>query len=267
MYVKKKILFMLFIVIPLCVMGNERKKQRVNEKRWQLTHVIRLCENVEDGEMLCMYPKELLSESPSDLQEELITIKAQMHDSAKRLDFEKAIFLRKKWYTLKRQLKNVLKNELENKEEESADNWLPEPGLACRIGEIIYIISVHQGAKHKKKLCVRQISGSWPPIRLKSCGHHDSCRCMPEEVSCNPRYEQKKVEQVDGNLIIGEDGDGQKVKIFLSGLSKKERLIQSKITHGYKKGDRVSVLCNTGEIFLLANTAKNLKKPIIVDKR
>jgi len=34
MYEKKKILFMLFIVIPLCAMGDERKKQRVNEKIW-----------------------------------------------------------------------------------------------------------------------------------------------------------------------------------------------------------------------------------------
>jgi len=181
-----------------------------------------------------MYPKEPLSESPPE--------KGQM------------ISLRE------------LQNKVEEEDPGTGD-WLPEPGLACRVGEIIYNISVHQSSKHEKKLCIRPILGNWTPTRLKQCGHNDTCRCMGTKVSCDPRHEPKKIELVGGNLIIGEDSDEKKIEVLLSGLPKEERLIKSVTTYGHKEGDRISVLCNTGEIFMLTNTAKHHERPIIIDNR
>ena len=168
--------------------------------------------------------------------------------------------MRKQWDELEQKIK----------EQKIKTKGIPV-GLACQSDKAVFTLVFRPKRLIDPSFLYN--SGSWTPTWVKTCEcerrespNYLHCRCGQPPISYDSKHEQKNIELANGNLII-EESDKQKAKILLPELYKKKRLIKSAITYGNKEGDRISVLCNTGEIFILSNTTNNHKKPIIIDKR
>jgi len=262
---KKESLFLLFIVIPLCAIAS-KKDQNKGQKRWQLTHVIRVCnEEVANGEILCMYPKRPSSDEEEKLEEELRWLDSRIHSVCEECESEKVVGLNNKREELEEELERVNKKQNDYLDNLSDDDVLKQ-GLACRINNYVFRIAT------QKKKCIgpelaagiptyySEEMAEWPPRR----GYPSDCCSRGARVICNTRHTQEKVELKESNLII-DNSNGQKVKVSLSELPKEARSIKSTTTYGNKKGDKIAVLCSTGEVLILARKNENHEKPIIID--
>ncbi len=257
MLMKKESLFLLFIVIPLCA-TDSKKDQGRGQKRGQLTHVINVCYGeAVGGEILCMYPKGPLSNEEKKLRRKLRELSLGIGSVGQEYYFEGYDKCDKKY----KELEELLKQECEDQNKKylsglSNDDVLKH-GLVCKVKGYLYRIFT------QKKKCLELVGTTrfnqmdWPPKY--------AVNGLPGENSaiCYTRYTPKKIEFEKNNLII-KKSDGQKVEVSLSVLPKKTRSMISATTYGHKEGDRMAILCSTGEVFILAHKKENHGKPTII---
>ncbi len=239
---------LLFITISLCAINHEKQEKHVAEE-WRFTHVVRLDKVVNFGEVQCSYPEKL----QFDREKELSDIEYELRENACTLDDDNPRLkeLKNRMRELRNQGQDQVKTEKKREQALYLSGLSSEevlnPGLVCKIDGGVYNISV-------QKEYVRPISSDWPPTGLRTCAckrdYYYRCRCAPTNVTCVSRHEQAIVELRDDNLIEIKDNVGLPQSIDLP--EQENRKILSCTTYGHKKGDKIAVLCNTGEIFIFS---------------
>ncbi len=255
---KKKSLFLLFIIIPLCAIDGKKKGKNEKQKRWQLTHVINVCYGeVVGGEMLCTYPKGPLSSKEKKLRRELRELSLGIGSVGQEYCFEGPDKHNKKYEELGKLLKQECEEQNKEHLSDLSNNDVLKHGLVCKVNDYVYRIFT------QKKKCLELVGTTrfnqtdWP------LGY--AVNGLPEKdpVICYTRYTPEKIEFGENNLII-KKSDGQKAEVSLSVLPKKARSVISATTYGHKEGDRMAILCSTGEVFILAHKKENHGKSTII---